>query len=42
MKIRCFLLGCHWSQPVPFRSGNETLIQQICARCGTRRTMTCE
>jgi hypothetical protein len=40
MKIRCFFLGCAWGLPGLFRSGNETLIQQVCTRCGTHRTMS--
>jgi hypothetical protein len=42
MKIICLLTGCKWGLPVLTWAGHETLMQQVCTRCGARRTMTCE
>jgi hypothetical protein len=42
MKILCLLIGCNWGLPVLARVDGETLMQQVCTRCGARRTMTCE
>ena len=42
MKILYLLVGCKWGLPVLARVDGETLMQQVCTRCGARRTMTCE
>lgn len=38
MKMICMFLGCHWGEPVRFKSWGELLVQHKCQRCGALST----
>ena len=40
MRIRCFLLGCHWTEGFRTEVGAVPMICQRCLRCGAHRYLS--
>ena len=42
MRLRCFFLGCRWSEGVPTRVGEVLMLPQRCSHCGAQRYLSAE
>src|SRR5262245_57939019 len=40
MRIRCFLLGCHWTEGFRTQVGGAPMFCQRCLRCGAHRYLS--
>ncbi|WP_371367051.1 PSPA7_2676 family Cys-rich small protein [Pseudomonas sp. QL9] len=42
MRLRCFFLGCQWSEGVLAHVGGMPMIYQRCSHCGAQRYLSVE
>ncbi|MDF3932072.1 PSPA7_2676 family Cys-rich small protein [Pseudomonas citronellolis] len=40
MRLRCFFLGCQWSEGALTRVGETLMLHQRCSHCGAQRYLS--